>query len=53
MAVGKDYFPEMHPVAGFKLGTTASGIKTPGRKDLVIMSLAVILEVRCFKTIPR
>jgi len=40
MAVGKDYFPEMHPVAGFKLGTTASGIKTPGRKDLVIMSLA-------------
>jgi len=40
MAVGKDYFPEMHPVAGFKLGTTSAGIKTPGRKDLVIMSMA-------------
>ncbi len=40
MAVGKDYFPEMYPVAGFKLGTTSAGIKTPGRKDLVIMSMA-------------
>lgn len=40
MAVGKDYFPEMHPVAGFKLGTTSASIKTPGRKDLVIMSMA-------------
>lgn len=40
MAVGKDHFPEMYPVAGFKLGTTSAGIKTPGRKDLVIMSMA-------------
>lgn len=40
MAVGKDCFPEMHPVAGFKLGTTSAGIKTPGRKDLVVMSMA-------------
>lgn len=40
MAVGKDEFPEMHPVPGFKLGTTSAGIKTPGRKDLVVMSLA-------------
>ena len=41
MAVGKDYFPEMHPVPGFKLGTSCAGIKTPGRKDLVVMELAV------------
>lgn len=40
MAVGKDCFPEMHPVAGFKLGATSAGIKTPGRKDLVVMSMA-------------
>ncbi len=40
MAVGKDYFPEMYPIAGFKLGTPSAGIKTPGRKDLVIMSMA-------------
>ena len=39
MAVGKDYFPEMHPVPGFKLGTTSAGIKTPDRKDLVVMSM--------------
>jgi glutamate N-acetyltransferase/amino-acid N-acetyltransferase len=38
MAVGKPTFPEMHPVAGFRLGTTAAGIKKPGRKDLVIMA---------------
>jgi len=30
----------MHPVAGFKLGTTSAGIKTVGRKDLVVMALA-------------
>ena len=39
MAVGKDYFPEMHPVPGFKLGTTSAGIKTPGRSDLVVMEM--------------
>ncbi|MGI1669128.1 MAG: bifunctional glutamate N-acetyltransferase/amino-acid acetyltransferase ArgJ [Neptuniibacter sp.] len=38
MAVGPATFPDkMHPVAGFKLGTTSAGVKTPGRKDLVIM----------------
>jgi len=40
MAVGKDYFPEMHPVPGFKLGTTSAGIKTSGRNDLVVMEIA-------------
>ena len=40
MAVGKDYFPEMHPVPGFKLGTTSAGVKTIGRSDLVVMEIA-------------
>lgn len=40
MAVGPATFPEkMYPVAGFKLGTTSAGIKTPGRKDVVLMEL--------------
>lgn len=40
MAVGPATFPEkMHPVTGFKLGTTSAGIKTPGRKDLVLMEV--------------
>lgn len=40
MAVGPATFPEkMFPVAGFKLGTTSAGIKTPGRKDLVLMEV--------------
>jgi glutamate N-acetyltransferase/amino-acid N-acetyltransferase len=30
----------MHPVSGFKLGTTSAGIKTPGRADLVVMEIA-------------
>ena len=32
--------PKMHPVPGFKLGTTSAGIKVPGRKDLVVMQLS-------------
>lgn len=32
--------PELQPVAGFRLGTTSAGIKTPGRADLVVMELA-------------
>ncbi|WP_286239688.1 bifunctional glutamate N-acetyltransferase/amino-acid acetyltransferase ArgJ [Neptuniibacter halophilus] len=40
MAVGPATFPEiMHPIAGFKLGTASAGIKTPGRKDVVLMEL--------------
>mgnify|MGYP001997528293 CR=1 FL=1 len=30
----------LHPIAGFSLGTTCAAIKTPGRRDLVIMKLA-------------
>jgi len=30
--------PQMHPVRGFKLGTTCAGIKVADRKDLVVMS---------------
>ncbi|MGB0446310.1 MAG: bifunctional glutamate N-acetyltransferase/amino-acid acetyltransferase ArgJ [Pseudomonadales bacterium] len=37
MAVGAEQKINYFPVAGFKLGTTSAGIKTPGRKDLVIM----------------
>ena len=40
MAVGNEIFPAMNPVAGFKLGTASAGIKTPGRRDLVLMELA-------------
>jgi glutamate N-acetyltransferase/amino-acid N-acetyltransferase len=32
--------PEMHPVAGFRLGTACAGIKYPDRRDLVVMELA-------------
>ena len=39
MATGNKPFPQMHRVAGFKLGTTSAGIKTPGRSDLVVMEL--------------
>lgn len=40
MAVGPGTLPTLHPVNGFRLGTTSAGVKTPGRKDLVIMELA-------------
>ncbi|HUT41408.1 MAG TPA: bifunctional glutamate N-acetyltransferase/amino-acid acetyltransferase ArgJ [Gammaproteobacteria bacterium] len=32
--------PVLHPVAGFRLGTTSAGIRKPGRQDLVVMELA-------------
>ncbi len=40
MAVGWKGLPEMHAVAGVRLGTTAAGIREPGRRDLVVMELA-------------
>jgi glutamate N-acetyltransferase/amino-acid N-acetyltransferase len=40
MATGSAEFAQMHQVAGFKLGTTSAGIKTPGRPDLVVMEIA-------------
>lgn len=40
MAVGDVTFPEMHPVAGFALGTTEAGVRYPDRRDLVVMECA-------------
>ncbi|GGK76853.1 bifunctional glutamate N-acetyltransferase/amino-acid acetyltransferase ArgJ [Amphritea balenae] len=40
MAVGPGTLPTLHPVAGFRIGTTSAGVKTPGRKDLVVMEIA-------------
>jgi len=40
MAVGNDNLPELLPVAGVRVGTASAGIKTPGRKDLVLFELA-------------
>ena len=40
MAVGKDFFPKMYPVPGFRLGASSAGIKKSGKKDLVVMELA-------------
>lgn len=37
MAVGRLADVNYHPITGFKLGTTEAGVKTPGRKDLVVM----------------
>jgi glutamate N-acetyltransferase/amino-acid N-acetyltransferase len=39
MAVGNGKLPTLFPVAGFRLGTTSAGIKTPGRHDLVVMEI--------------
>jgi glutamate N-acetyltransferase/amino-acid N-acetyltransferase len=40
MAVGKGDLPVFFPIKGFTLGTASAGIKTPGRKDLVIMAMS-------------
>jgi glutamate N-acetyltransferase/amino-acid N-acetyltransferase len=32
--------PVIHSVPGFRLGTACAGIKSPGRRDLVVMALA-------------
>ena len=40
MAVGKDALPELAAVPGIRLGTVSAGIKTPGRKDLVLIAAA-------------
>lgn len=39
MAVGYQGLPELHPVAGVRLGTAMAGIKKPGRRDVVVMEL--------------
>ncbi|OED41271.1 bifunctional ornithine acetyltransferase/N-acetylglutamate synthase [Endozoicomonas sp. (ex Bugula neritina AB1)] len=38
MAVGIGEWPEVKPVAGFRLGVTKSGIKKNNRRDLVVMA---------------
>ena len=40
MAVGKDQLPTLQAVPGVRLGTVSAGIKTPGRKDLVLIETA-------------
>ena len=40
MAVGNDVLPELASVPGIRLGTVSAGIKTPGRKDLVLIEAA-------------
>jgi len=39
MAVGEDVLPPLHPIAGVRLGTASAGVKTPGRRDLVVIEL--------------
>jgi glutamate N-acetyltransferase / amino-acid N-acetyltransferase len=39
MAVGKESPPELFAVPGVRLGTVSAGIKTPGRKDLVLVEM--------------
>lgn len=38
MPVGLDKLPPLHPVPGIRLGTTAAGIRKPGRRDLVVIA---------------
>ncbi|PCM43830.1 bifunctional glutamate N-acetyltransferase/amino-acid acetyltransferase ArgJ [Marinobacter sp. ANT_B65] len=40
MAVGPGTLPEFFSVAGVRLGIASAGIKTPGRKDIVVFELA-------------
>ncbi|TDG15072.1 bifunctional glutamate N-acetyltransferase/amino-acid acetyltransferase ArgJ [Seongchinamella unica] len=40
MAVGEDKLPELLPVPGVRLATVSAGVKTAGRRDLVLMELA-------------
>ncbi len=40
MAVGYHALPVLLPVAGVRWGTTAAGIKKPGRQDLAVMEIA-------------
>ena len=40
MAVGDDSYEPLHSVPGVRLGTISAGIKTAGRKDLVLIEVA-------------
>jgi len=39
MAVGEAHFPDMPVIDGLRLGTSTAGIKTPGRRDLVVIEI--------------
>ena len=41
MAVNQQALPPLHPVAGLRLGTACAGIKKPGRRDVVLLELAL------------
>ncbi|KZX81391.1 bifunctional ornithine acetyltransferase/N-acetylglutamate synthase [Oleiphilus sp. HI0009] len=38
MAVGADFFPEMPPIKGLKIGVVEAGVRYADRKDLVLFS---------------
>lgn len=40
MAVGLAPLPDFHSIEGVRIGVASAGIKTPGRKDLVLFELA-------------
>lgn len=40
MAVGDAPLPALAPVAGVRLGTVSAGVKTAGRRDLVLLEMA-------------
>lgn len=40
MAVGFEGLPQLLPVRGMRIGIASAGIKTPGRRDVVVMALA-------------
>lgn len=39
MAVGYNDLPELHPVAGVRIGVTSAGVKKAGRRDVVLFEL--------------
>lgn len=39
MAVGPSIFPDMPVIEGVRIGVASAGIKTPGRRDLIIFEL--------------
>ena len=45
MAVGPSDLPTLYPVSGIRLGTTAAGLRKPGRRDLVVIECAPDTDV--------
>ncbi len=39
MAIGETELPQMLPIQGVRLGTTSASIKTPGRRDVVLIEM--------------